>query len=40
LNGFSEFLFAFNAHRVKYPVVGGYAVSFYELPIAMKSSRP
>jgi hypothetical protein len=33
---FLELLFAFNAHNVKYLIVGGYAVSFHAQPRATK----
>jgi Nucleotidyl transferase of unknown function (DUF2204) len=33
---FKELLSAFNAHNVKYLIVGGYAVSFYAQPRATK----
>jgi hypothetical protein len=33
---FKELLQSFNAHSVKYLVVGGYAVSFYAQPRATK----
>jgi hypothetical protein len=33
---FKELLSAFNAHSVKYLIVGGYAVSFYAQPRATK----
>ena len=33
---FKELLSCFNAHRVKYLIVGGYAVSFYAQPRATK----
>ena len=33
---FKEFLSIFNAHRVKYLIVGGYAVSFHAQPRATK----
>ena len=33
---FKELLSAFNAHSVKYLVVGGYAVSFHAQPRATK----
>src|ERR1700692_975091 len=33
---FKELLSAFNAHRVKYLIVGGYAVSFHAQPRATK----
>lgn len=33
---YKELLFAFNEHKVKYLVVGGYAVSFYAEPRATK----
>ena len=33
---FRDLLFAFHAHNVKYPIVGGYAVSFYGQPRATK----
>jgi hypothetical protein len=35
-NDFKELLSVFNAHRVKYLVVGGYAVSFHAQPRATK----
>jgi hypothetical protein len=33
---FKELLSAFNAHSVKYLIVGGYAVSFHAQPRATK----
>ena len=33
---FKELLSAFNAHNVKYLIVGGYAVSFHAQPRATK----
>src|ERR1700757_4373558 len=36
LEDFKELLSAFNAHSVKYLVVGGYAVSFHAQPRATK----
>lgn len=33
---FKELLSRFNAHKVKYLVVGGYAVSFHAQPRATK----
>jgi len=33
---FKDLLSAFNAHNVKYMIVGGYAVSFYSQPRATK----
>jgi len=33
---FKELLFAFNEHRVKYLIVGGYAVAFHAQPRATK----
>ena len=33
---FKDLLSAFNAHRVKYLIVGGYAVSFHAQPRATK----
>ncbi len=35
-NDFKELLSAFNAHSVRYLVVGGYAVSFHAQPRATK----
>ena len=34
--GFKELLSAFNAHNVRYPIVGGYAVSFHAQPRVTK----
>ena len=34
---FKELLSAFNAHSVKYLIVGGYAVSFHAQPMATKN---
>jgi len=36
LKDFKELLSAFNAHKVKYLIVGGYAVSFHAQPRATK----
>jgi hypothetical protein len=35
-NDFKEFLSALNAHRVRYLIIGGYAVSFHAEPRATK----
>ena len=34
--GFKELLSTFNAHSVKYLIVGGYAVTYYAQPRATK----
>jgi hypothetical protein len=36
LQDFKELLSSFNAHGVRYLIVGGYAVSFYAQPRATK----
>ena len=35
-NDFKELLSALNAHRVRYVIIGGYAVSFHAEPRATK----
>ena len=35
-NDFKELLSALNAHRVRYLIIGGYAVSFHAEPRATK----
>jgi hypothetical protein len=38
--GFKELLSTFNAHGVRYPIVGGYAVTFHAQPCATKDLDP